>query len=222
MTRLTKSGVDAALPREKQYMIWCGELKGFGVFLQLSGSRTYFIDYRNISDVRLRMTIGWHGPITAEQARKLAIATFGETVKGDDPAEERATRRKSLTVKELCERYLAPADKGLILGKGDRPRKASTLYTDHGRIARHVLPLLGTKRVEDLKPADVNRFIRDVASGNTAFVGKTSKKRGKSIVKGGLGTAARTTGFLGGLFSVAISEGIIASNPAEGIMRPAD
>ena len=43
MPKLTKSVVDAAKPREKQFTIWCSELKGFGVFVQPSGSRTYFV-----------------------------------------------------------------------------------------------------------------------------------------------------------------------------------
>ena len=42
MPKLTKSVVDAATPREKQFTIWCSELKGFGLFVQPSGSRTYF------------------------------------------------------------------------------------------------------------------------------------------------------------------------------------
>jgi hypothetical protein len=85
MPKLTKSVVDAATPREKQFTIWCSELKGFGIFVQPSGSSTYFVDYRNRDGVRKRMTIGRHGKITTEQARKLAIATLGATVKGEDP-----------------------------------------------------------------------------------------------------------------------------------------
>src|ERR1700686_5563287 len=130
MPKLTKSVVDAATPREKQFTIWCSELKGFGIFVLPSGSRTYFVDYRNRDGVRKRMTIGRHGKITAEEARKLAIATLGEAVKGEDPAEERAMRRKSVTVRDLCERYLDAAEKGLIMGKRNRPKKASTLYID--------------------------------------------------------------------------------------------
>jgi Arm DNA-binding domain/Phage integrase, N-terminal SAM-like domain len=191
MPKLTKSIVDAATPRTKQFTIWCSELKGFGVFVQPSGSRTYFVDYRNRDGIRKRTTIGRHGKITVDRARKLAIATLGETVKGGDPAEERAQQRKALTVQELCDRYLAAAEKGLIFGQGNRPKKASSLYVDRGRINRHILPLLGKMRVQTLKPADINKFVEDVASGKTATIQKTSKKRGKSIVRGGLGTAAR-------------------------------
>jgi integrase len=222
MPKLTKLVVDAATPRDKQFTIWCSDLKGFGVFVHPSGTRTYFVDYRNTQNARRRMTIGRHGTITAEQARKLAIATLGDALKGEDPAEERITRRRSITVRELCEKYLFDAEKGLILGKGNRPKKSSTLYTDRGRIDRHIVPLIGSKLVIDLSKADINRFLRDVACGKTAKVEKTTKLRGKSVVRGGTGTAARTTGLLGGILTYAVSDGIIDSNPVEGIKKPAD
>ncbi len=222
MPKLTKTFVEAAVPRAKQFTLWCSDLPGFGVYILPSGNRTYFVDYRNSAGIRRRLTIGRHGKITTEGARKLAIATMGEAMKGEDPAEERATRRKSLTVKELCDHYLEAAETGLIMGKGNRPKKPSTLYVDRGRIARHILPLLGNKLVRDISQADISRFIRDVAGGKTATVEKTEKKRGKAIVEGGKGTAARTAGLLGGIFSFALSEGVIVSNPSQGVKRPAD
>ncbi|WP_206453826.1 site-specific integrase [Aurantimonas marina] len=221
MPKLTKTIVDRAEPQAKQVTIWCSELKGFGIFIQPSGTRTYFVDYRNAEDVRRRMTIGRHGMVTCEEARKLAIAKLGAVVKGEDPAGERITRRQSLTVRELCKKYLVACDMGVILGKGNRPKKASTLYTDKGRINGHIIPLLGSRRVIDLKPADIKRFVKDVASGKTAKIRKTGKVRGKSIVRGGNGTATRTTGLLGGILSYAYDEGIIERNPAENVKRPA-
>lgn len=59
---------------------WCSELKGFGVFVQSSGTRTYFVDYRNEQNKRRRMTLGRLGIITAEEARKLAISTLGQAL----------------------------------------------------------------------------------------------------------------------------------------------
>lgn len=222
MLKLTKTIVEAAAPRAKQFTLWCSDLPGFGVYILPTGNRTYFVDYRNSAGIRRRLTIGRHGKLTAEGARKLAIVTMGEAVKGEDPAEERVTRRKSLSVRELCDRYLDATERGLIMGKGNRPKKLSTLYIDRGRIARHIVPLLGSKLVRDISQSDINRFIRDVTSGKTAIVEKTDKKRGKAIVEGGKGTAARTAGLLGGILSFAVSEGVIASNPAQGVKRPAD
>ncbi|GAB4072046.1 tyrosine-type recombinase/integrase [Ancylobacter sonchi] len=222
MPKLTKSIVDTAAPRERQFTLWCSDLPGFGVYIHPTGRRTYFVDYRNADGVRRRMTIGRHGKITTEEARKLAIATMGETVRGEDPALEHTTRRNSLTVSELCDNYLAAAERGLIMGKRGRAKKATTLYVDRGRIAAHITPLLGKKLVRDLSKSDIAKFIRDVAAGKTAVDQKTGRARSRIIVEGGAGTAARTAGLLGGILSYALSEGVIDTNPATGVKRPAD
>jgi integrase len=223
MAKLTKTIVDRADPREKQYTVWDSDLKGFGLFVNPAGSKTYFVDYRTPEGKRRRMTIGRHGSITTEQARKLAIETLGGIVlQKEDPLLERQTRRSSLTVTDLCDNYLKAAKKGLILGRSGKPKKSSTLDTDTGRIERHIKPLLGKSLVIDLKRSDISKFIRDVTAGKTAFEGKSDKARGKIVVSGGAGTAARTVGLLGGILSYAVSEGIIEFNPAQGVKRPAD
>ncbi len=160
--------------------------------------------------------------MTADAARKAALGLLAAVAKGQDPAEDRATGRATITVRELCDRYWKAADKGLVLGKGGGPKKPSTLSRDRSRVDRHLLPLLGNRKVADLSTADVTRFMRDVASGKTALVEKTQKLRGKSIVEGGRGAAARTVGMLGGILSFAVSEGVITSNPVRGVKRPAD
>src|ERR1700730_2671330 len=86
---------------------------------------------------------------------------------------------------------------------------------------RHSIPLLGTRKVGDLTTPDIIRFMRDVTSGKTAVDIRT-KARGRAIVEGGKGTAARTVGLLGGILSFAVSEGVMPSNPARGVRRPAD
>jgi integrase len=220
--KLTKRIVDAAEPRESPYFIWCSDLPGFGVRIYPTGKRIYYADYRPKVGSRKRMSIGHHGKLTTEDARKLAVVTLGSVLQGEDPAEERATRRKTLTVQELCDRYLEAARKGLILGKGGQAKKASTLASDGSRISAHILPLLGTKKVSDLTRTDMTRFMREVATGKAAKIEKTGKLRGKSIVKGGKGASARTLGLLGGILSFAVSEGILAANPVHGVKRPAD
>ncbi len=221
MPKLTKKVIDAADPREKPFFVWCSDLPGFGVRVFPSGRRVYYADYRTKIGTRRRMSLGAHGKVTVDEARKLAIATLGDVIRGEDPAEERATRRGSITVAELCDRYLAAADKGLIMGKRGKAKKASTLYVDRGRIERHIKPLLGKRLVAELMRPDIQRFVRDVQAGKTASVVKTGF-RGKAVVEGGAGTAARTTGLLGGILSFAISEGIITVNPATGVKKPAD
>lgn len=221
MLKLTKKIVDAAAPGERPFFIWCSDLPGFGVRVFPSGKRVYYADYRNAAGARKRMALGPHGKLTTEEARKLALVTLGGVLKGDDPALERATRRKSLTVADLCERYLAAAEKGLVTGKGGRPKKQASIDIERGRINRHIVPLLGKKLVIDIKPSDISRFIKDVTVGKTATVEKTEKKRGKAVVKGGAGTAGRTAGQLGGIMSFAVDEGVISENPCHGVKLPA-
>src|SRR5690606_32997046 len=191
LAKLTKRLIDGLEPKASDYFEWDDELPGFGVRVWPTGRKVYVAQYR--AGVRTRrVKVGTHGPLTVDEARKEAKGILGDVARGEDPQEDRVTRRKSLTVSQLCDNYLAAAERGLIMGKGGKAKKASTLYTDRGRIDRHIRPLLGNKLVRDMTQADVARFIRDVASGKTAVVEKTERKRGKAIVEGGTGTAART------------------------------
>ena len=221
MSKITKRTVDAAKTRDKDYFIWDDDLPGFGLRVFASGKRSYVIQYRALGRSR-RFTIGLHGVWTPELARQEAKIQLGRIAKGDNPAEERQLDHRAITVRELCERYLADLDQGLILGKGGRPKKATTIGTDTGRINRHIIPLLGTRRVKDLTKADVNKALKDIMAGKTAVRQKTKKLRGKAIVSGGAGTATRTIGLLGGILTYAVDAGIIAINPAHGIRKPKD
>lgn len=56
-----------------------------------------------------------------------------------------------------------------------------------------------------------------IAQGKTAVTVKT-KARGKAVVTGGSGTAARVVELLGGIWSWAEKRGLVASaNPAHGV-----
>ncbi|MEO6012877.1 MAG: site-specific integrase [Devosia sp.] len=219
--KLTKKIVENAEVRSRQYTIWCSELRGFGVKINTAGTRSYFVDYRNEDGVRRRMNVGRHGLVTTEEARKLAFEQIADAIRGRDPQAERRERRHAPTLAQVCDRYLDAATRGLIIGRGGLPKKASTLAIDRGRIEQHIKPLLGTRKVVDLTRADVAGFIRDVTSGATARSGTSGKLRGRIRVTGGPGAAARTSGLLGGILSFAVSDGIIDANPAIGLRRPA-
>ena len=221
MAKLTKRVVDAAAAREKDYFIWDDELPGFGLRIFASGKRSYLIQYRAVGRTR-RYTIGLHGVWTAETARQRAKVQLGRVAQGDNPSEERLLDHQAVTVKKLCAMYLKDLEAGLILGKGGRPKKATTIVSDTGRIHRHIIPLIGSRRVKDLVKADIAKVLKDIMAGKTAVSVKTKKLRGKAVVTGGAGTATRTIGLLGGIFTYAMEAGIITTNPAHGIRKPKD
>jgi integrase len=167
-----------------------------------------------------RYTIGLHGVWTAEEARREAKVLLGQGARGGNPAEERKLDREAITVKELCTRYLEDLRNGLVLGKRGRLKKATTISTDVGRIERHIVPLLGSRRVRDL--ADITQAMKDMMAGKTRANVKTEKLRGRAIVRGGAGTAARTIGPFGGILTYAVELGIVEQNPAHGVRKPKD
>jgi integrase len=217
--RITKRFVDA-LVTDRDAIYFDADLRGFAVRTKPTGSKTYLVQYQSNGRTR-RVSIGPHGVLTPAEARQRAAALLAKARAGEDPAEERAIARRAMTVRQLCDSYLDAAEKGLVLGKYGLAKKASTLATDRGRIIRHIIPLLGSRKVRDLTTPDIIRFMRDVTSGKTAVDIRT-KARGRAIVEGGKGTAARTVGLLGGILSFAVSEGVMPSNPARGVRRPAD
>jgi len=219
--KLSKRVVDGAEPQDRDYVIWDDDLPGFGLRVFRSGKRSYLIQYRSAGRSR-RYSIGVHGVWTPELARKEAKIQLGRVAQGDNPAEERQLDHKAVTVKDLCELYLKDFEAGLILGKGGRPKKSTTLMTDTGRINRHIIPLIGTRRVKDLVKADVNKVLKDIMVGKTRASVKTKKLRGRANVRGGVGTATRTVGLLGGILTYAVEAGIIEHNPAHGIRKPKD
>ena len=122
----------------------------------------------------------------------------------------------------MCDLYLADAEAGRLLTRRKAAKKASTIATDKGRIERHIKPLLGSMKVAAVTREDVDGFMHAVAEGKTAARTKTGKKRGLANVRGGKGTASRTVGLLGAIFSYAVRHRMRPDNPVRGVTRFAD
>jgi len=211
--RLTKRTVDAALIGASRYQIWDSEVTGFGLRVEASGRKSFVIRYRAEGGGRNAphrlVTIGSYGVMTPDQARAEAKKLLGAVATGKDPGAERRTKRQDLTVSELCELYLR---------EGCPTKKASTLATDRGRIDRHIKPMIGSKRISSVTRGDIQWLMRQIADGKTKADLKT-RPRGRSIVRGGKGTASRTIGMLGGIFTYAVRQGMITDNPVRMVKR---
>lgn len=212
--RITKRTVDSLVVTGKDYVHWDGELTGFGVRVRATGAKSFVAVYRTggRNSPQRRFTIGAVGKIEADKAREEAKSIILQAELGQDRAAEKAQARAEMTFDKVCDLYLK---------EGCETKKASTLATDRGRIERHIKPLLGKKRIGEIRRADIEKFMRDVANGKTAADEKT-KKRGRAIVEGGKGTATRTVGLLGGIMSFAVERQLRSDNPVRGVKRYAD
>jgi integrase len=96
------------------------------------------------------MTIGQHGVLTPDEARKEAKFHLGQAAKGRDPAAEKAKARGGSTLADLAEQYLAE--------HASAKKKPSSVRMDRINLNKHILPLLGRKQVESINRVDVHRL----------------------------------------------------------------
>lgn len=210
-TKITKRNVDAAEVLPKEYIIWHDTFPGFGLRVFPTGKKSYIFQYRHNGRTR-RIAIGLHGHWTPDRAYKKAIELQNQVNEGLDPSGERQAISKDITVSALCDLYLAEVG---------ATKKASTQVTDRSRIERHIKPLLGKLKVSAVSSADIDLFLRNVTNGATAKTEKTGY-RGLSRVTGGKGTATRTLGLLGAVFSYAVKRKLRNDNPVREVIKPKD
>jgi integrase len=213
--KLTKSVVDAWTFCERDQLLWDGKLPGFAVKANRDGSKTFVIAYRNKYGTKRRYTIGkLAGKLTAEEARAKADDLLSRIkLEGFDPMEDKIASKSAMTVDQLLDEYLKSSK---FAEKADKTR-----VNEKSRMKRHVRPLLGSVKVEQLTPEKIRRLFADIRDGKTANVEKTGP-RGKSIVRGGEGVARMCVRHLRAIFNWAISEGMLTTNPAEKIQIGTD
>jgi integrase len=156
--RITKRVVDSLTPGDRDCFLWDTDLTGFGCKVTPAGRKIYVLQYRtkrqNWKGAPRRLTIGKHGELTPDQARKLAAELLLDLKAGVDPSLARR-RSDSVTVSDLMTRFL----EGCLPNK-KRPPKASTLRSYDSLVRCHVLPALGNRGVSEVSTADLERLHR--------------------------------------------------------------
>lgn len=106
--KLTKTKVEALpVPSEGQALYWDTDAKGFGVRVNATGTRSYIAQGRVNGKTR-RFTIGPHGLLTCDEARKRALSTLLGMRDGVDPkAEKKRAAAHGVTLREVMADYLA-------------------------------------------------------------------------------------------------------------------
>ncbi len=108
---LTRRAIEVMKPRDKPWVAWDDKLTGFGVRVQPSGVKSFFVNYRTGEGGRKapnrNVVIGRFGRMAPEQARRVAQQVLGKVAAGGDPALERSEARAIPLLKQAFEDYMA-------------------------------------------------------------------------------------------------------------------
>ena len=104
---LSMRTVDGLSGDGKDIIFWDRELQGFGVRVYPSGTKVYLVQSRGPLGSK-RVTLGRHGVISADRARRRAASIIARIKAGDEPKPPPSVPAAAgPTVAELAERYLS-------------------------------------------------------------------------------------------------------------------
>jgi len=155
MPKLTKKLVESSIPKQKDYVVWDDEIKGFGCRILPSGHKTYVFHYTSPTTKKYSyLKIGVHGNFTVDLARDKAKKWCAEIAQDIDPKEQKKAKaveqKKSILFADFWEIF---TDKYIR-----EHHKPSTIQGNKSRIKNKILPFFGTKKMADIERQDILDF----------------------------------------------------------------
>ena len=167
---LSNRTVDGLAAEEWDVIHWDRELPGFGVRVYPSGARVYLVQSRGPDGSR-RVTVGRHGVISADQARRRAAAIIARIKAGEEPRPAPGARGDvGMTVAGLAERYLR---EHVALRCKPATAKGYRQVIDN-----HILPALGKVPIDELRRehvADLHYRLRKTPTAANRAVADLSR-----------------------------------------------
>lgn len=179
---ITKRTVDAAKPAAADYTQWDDEVSGFGLKVTPMGSKVYIYRYRlarpgqAAQTAPRKYTIGKHGNLTPDQARKRAKELAAMVAQGIDPrqaeinaiavqdevsrqAEVKARLDADLAFENVAARWLEEYE----LGRKPRSYGQAKLV-----INKHLMPILRGKPLPSITRADLQGILDGIPAKQRA------------------------------------------------------
>jgi integrase len=214
---ISKRTVDGAKPGARDVFLWDEKLTGFGLKVSPAGGRTYIFQYRLARrgeaerTAPRRYTIGRHGALTPDQARKRAEELAALVATGTDPFEleadqqatkdrvrQEAERRARLEVELAFDRY---APLWLADYEHDKGRRPSSVRLAKSIVDNHLLPALKSKPMPHIERADLQRVLDAIPPQQKAI-------------------RRAVYAYASVLFGWAMKRGDIPANPVEAMGKP--
>ncbi len=180
---ISKRTVDAAAAGPKDSFLWDSELRGFGLKVTPSGSKIYIYQYRIARPgeaertTMKRFTIGKHGNLTPDQARKRARELAVMVEQGIDPrqheldtfaaadearrqADEQSRRDTDLAFENVVTQWLAEYE----IGRRPRSYEQARLV-----INKHLMPRLRGIPLPDITRPTIQSIIDGIPARQQAL-----------------------------------------------------
>ncbi len=144
--RLTRRFVDALRVSSGDIIVWDCDLPGFGIRVYSSGRKVWCVQTRGPQGGPKRRTLGGHGELTPDQARRMAAVAIDRIKQGleSDPLQD----MPEPTVADLAERYMT-----FHVKVNCRPKTVETF----GQILRsYIVPELGRLVLSEVSPSHVS------------------------------------------------------------------
>ncbi len=155
MARITKSFVDAAQSGVKDILFWDDRLLGFGCKVTPKGAKVFVYQYRmgGRGSPARRYTIGRHGTLTVEQARREAEVLALKVAQGSDPQRAKVETNRiaiDLAFNAYVDRF---HEAYLIKAWPSSNRDALSL------LRHYAVPVLGNKALPDITRKDITAVL---------------------------------------------------------------
>jgi len=205
--RITKRSVEAIpFPTGgKRSYLWDDQLKGFGLMVTPTGSRSYLIQYRigGREAPTRRYTIGKHGsPWTADKARERAADLLELVRKKVDPIEADRNRLAAAAESRKDAETLAfGAYADLFIKRHVEARVLRSADDIRAVFRRDLKPHFGAKAITAIRRSDVQSCLDGIVERSGSAANKAHK-------------------WLRKMFQFAINRGDLVSSPMDGMPQP--
>ena len=147
---LTAITVEKLKSRDRRYAVYDAALRGFGIRVATSGTKTWFV-MRRINGHMVRASVGRYPEMALKDARLKAERMLSEMASGDLPGNGEAKKFQDV-LREWLER-----DQG-----GNRSHQ-----TVKNALQNHALPRLRGKRIDAVRKADIIRILDTLIDAGT-------------------------------------------------------
>ena len=143
--RITKRAVDSLFVQAGDAVFWDRDLPGFGVRVHATSRKVYVVQSRGPTGPK-RVTLGRHGDMSTDEARKQAAFVIDRIKQGEDPIPK--PPEPELTVSNLAERFMST--------HVNVHCKPSTAAMYRSVLEKHILPVLGDKAISDVGRKEIS------------------------------------------------------------------